>query len=117
MKRRCLYHWVGYPDATRELDIVRRRAPQAAARLAAQIVGFVQSLRTLELYKLPGVSETIEWTRALVALDTVTLDPHTIDTTLGLLLKYQDDIVRVRGSEAARLLTEVLQHERASAAP
>jgi MoxR-like ATPase len=117
VKRRCLYHWVGYPDATRELDIVRRRAPQAAARLAAQIVGFVQSLRTLELYKLPGVSETIEWTRALVALDTVTLDPHTIDTTLGLLLKYQDDIVRVRGSEAARLLAEVLQHERASAAP
>jgi MoxR-like ATPase len=107
LKRRCLYHWVGYPDATRELDIVRRRVPQAAALLAAQVVAFVQGLRQIELYKLPGVAETIEWTRALIALDSVALDPATVDATLGLLLKYQDDIARVQGSEAARLLAEI----------
>jgi MoxR-like ATPase len=117
VKRRCLYHWVGYPDAARELDIVRRRAPQASAKLASQIVSFVQSLRRMELYKLPGVSETIEWTRALVTLDSVTLDPRTIDATLGLLLKYRDDIARVRGSEAERLLAEVAQQEQPTVAP
>jgi len=116
VKRRCLYHWVGYPDAARELDIVRRRAPEAAAALAAQIVDFVQSLRALELYKLPGIAETIEWTRALVALDAVALDPETIDATLGLLLKYQEDLLRVRGAEAARLLAEVSQRQPARAA-
>jgi len=117
VKRRCLYHWVGYPDAERELDIVRRRAPGVSARLAAQVVGFVQSLRATELYKLPGVAETIEWTRALIALDTIALDPQTIDTTLGLLLKYQDDIVRVQGSEAARLLAEVTKRQQERAVP
>ncbi len=116
VKRRCLYHWVGYPDAVRELEIVRRRAPQASTNLAGQIVDFVQSLRQLELYKLPGVAETIEWTRALVALDTVALEPQTIDATLGLLLKYQDDIARVRGAEAARLLAAAQQRQRPSAA-
>ena len=107
VKRRCLYQWIGYPDAIRELQIVRCRAPEAHASLAQQIVAFVQLLRGLELYKLPGVAETIEWTRALLALDAVALDAQTIDATLGLLLKYQDDILRVQGSEAARLLERV----------
>jgi MoxR-like ATPase len=111
VKRRCIYHWVGYPDAARELDIVRRRAPQAARALAEQIVGFVQSLRQMELYKLPGVSETVEWTRALIAMDTTVLDPATVDATLGLLLKYQDDILKVQGAEAARLLAEVARQQ------
>jgi MoxR-like ATPase len=105
VKRRCLYHWVGYPDAARELEILARRAPQAPAQLARQVVGFVQGLRAMELYKLPGIAETIEWTRALIALDAGSLEPQTIDATLGLLLKYQDDIARVRGPEAARLLS------------
>jgi MoxR-like ATPase len=109
VKRRCLYQWVGYPDAARELEILRRRAPEAAAQLAGQIVAFVQGLRQLELYKLPGVAETIEWARALVALDSVVLEPQTVDATLGLLLKYQDDIARVRGAEAERLLASVRQ--------
>jgi MoxR-like ATPase len=109
VKRRCLYHWVGYPDAARELEILRRRAPQAEAQLARQIVGFVQGLRQMELYKLPGIAETIEWTRALTALDAVSLEPQTIEATLGLLLKYQDDIARVRGPEAERLLATARQ--------
>jgi MoxR-like ATPase len=109
VKRRCLYHWVGYPDAARELEILRRRAPQAPAELARQIVGFVQGLRQMELYKLPGIAETIEWTRALIALDAASLEPQTIEATLGLLLKYQDDIVRVRGPETARLAAEARQ--------
>ena len=104
VKRRCLYHWVGYPDAARELEILRRRAPEAPAQLARQIVDFVQGLRRVELYKLPGIAETIEWTRALLALDATTLEPQTIEATLGLLLKYQDDLTRVRGPEVARLL-------------
>jgi MoxR-like ATPase len=103
VKRRCLYHWIGYPDAARELEILRRRAPQAPAQLARQIVSFVQGLRQMELYKLPGIAETIEWTRALIALDATALEPQTIEATLGLLLKYQDDITRVSGPEAARL--------------
>ncbi len=104
VKRRCIYHWVAFPNAARELDIVRRKVPRAEAVLARQIVTFVQALRTLDLYKLPGLSETIEWGRALLALDRVSLDAQTIDDTLGLLLKYQDDLTRVRGAEAARLL-------------
>jgi len=107
VKRRCLYHWVDYPDAVRELDILRRKAPEAAAQLSRQVVAFVQRLRKLDLFKLPGVAETIDWTRALVALDQLALDPDTVNDTLGVLLKYQDDIGRVRGSEAARLLSEV----------
>ena len=97
VKRRCLYHWVGFPDAARELDILRRRVPGAAPELTQQVVAFVQQLRTLELYKLPGIAETLEWARALLALDAVVLDPALVQQTLGVLLKYQDDIVRVQG--------------------
>ena len=107
VKRRCLYHWVDYPDAVRELDILRRKAPGAAARLSQEIVAFVQRLRKMDLFKLPGVAETIDWTKALVALDKLALDPDTVNDTLGALLKYQDDISRVRGSDAERLLSEV----------
>jgi MoxR-like ATPase len=107
VKRRCLYHWVDYPDAVRELDILRRKAPGAAERLSQEIVAFVQRLRKMDLFKLPGVAETIDWTKALVALDKLALDPDTVNDTLGALLKYQDDISRVRGSEAERLLSEV----------
>jgi MoxR-like ATPase len=107
VKRRCLYHWVGFPDAAREAEILARRVPGAPARLSAEIVAFVQKLRGLELYKLPGIAETIEWTRALMELDALVLDPETINDTLGVLLKYQDDIARVQGSEAARLLASV----------
>ncbi len=107
VKRRCLYHWVDYPDAARELEIVRRKAPGAAARLSREIVGFVQALRGQDLFKLPGVAETIDWTRALMELDRTCLDPETINDTLGVLLKYQDDIARIRGSEAAAILARV----------
>jgi len=107
VKRHCIYHWVDYPDAARELEIIQRKVPQARQALARELVAFVQGLRTLELYKLPGLSETIEWGRALLALDCMSLDPQTVDDTLGVLLKYQDDLVRVRGSEAARLLESI----------
>ena len=109
VKRRCLYHWVGYPEAAHELEILRRRAPQVSVELARQVVDFVQALRRIELYKLPGIAETIEWTRALVALDATCLEPQTIEATLGLLLKYQDDMTRVRGPEIARLLAAARQ--------
>jgi MoxR-like ATPase len=115
VKRRCLYHWVDFPDAQRELDILRRRVPGASAELARQIVAFVQQLRGIELYKLPGIAETIEWTRALMELDTVVLDPQVIAHTLGLLLKYQDDIVRMQGGEAARLLEQMRSEARQAA--
>ncbi len=107
VKRRCLYQWVDYPDAQREAQILKQRVPGAAHALARQIVAFVQQLRQLELYKLPGIAETIDWTRALMELDAVVLDPELVQHTLGLLLKYQDDIARVQGSEAARLLALV----------
>jgi MoxR-like ATPase len=107
VKRRCLYHWVDYPNAERELEILRRKAPGAADALAREVVGFVQRLRRMDLFKLPGVAETIDWSQALVALDALALDPETINNTLGALLKYQDDIARVQGSEAARILSEV----------
>ncbi len=107
VKRRCLYHWVGFPDAARETAILARRVPGAPEKLAAEIVAFVQRLRTIELYKLPGIAETIEWTRALMALDAIVLDPETIDHTLGVLLKYQDDIAKVQGSAASRILEQV----------
>ena len=107
VKRRCLYHWVGFPDAVREQAILDKRVPGAPQKLSAEIVAFVQKLRTLELYKLPGIAETIEWTRALMELDALVLDPDTINHTLGVLLKYQDDIAKVQGSEAARLLEQV----------
>ena len=107
VKRRCLYHWVGFPDAAREMAILDKRVPGAPAALARQVVAFVQGLRRMELYKLPGIAETIEWTRALLALDSLVLDPAVVNDTLGVLLKYQDDIARVQGGEAARLLDEV----------
>ena len=117
VKRRCLYHWVGFPDAAREAAILARRVPGAPERLSAEIVAFVQRLRQLELYKLPGIAETIEWTRALMELDAVVLDPEVVNHTLGLLLKYQDDIVKVQGSEAARMLAQMQQQARPGQAP
>ena len=107
VKRRCLYHWVDFPDAARELEIVRRRVPGAALALAREVVAFVQKLRTLELYKQPGMAETIEWARALGALDAARLDPALVQQTLGVLLKYQDDIALVQGATGARLVDEV----------
>jgi MoxR-like ATPase len=107
VKRRCLYHWVDYPNATRELDILRRKAPGAGEKLSQEVVGFIQRLRKMDLFKLPGVAETIDWSQALTALDRLSLDPQTINDTLGVLLKYQDDIARVQGSEAAKILAEV----------
>jgi len=107
VKRRCLYHWVDYPTAARELEILRRKAPGAAERLSQEVVLFIQKLRGMDLFKLPGVAETIDWSKALVELDKLALDPEVINDTLGVLLKYQDDIARVRGSEAARILAEV----------
>ena len=106
VKRRCFYHWVDYPDAQRELEILRRKAPRAAAGLSKEVVAFVQRLRSMDLFKLPGVAETIDWANCLVALDRVTLDPETVNNTLGVLLKYQDDIERVAGEEAERLVGE-----------
>ena len=100
IKRRCFYHWVDYPDAARELEILRRKAPGAAERLSREVVAFVQKLRGMDLFKLPGVAETIDWSKALVVLDRLALDPQTVNDTLGTLLKYQDDIGRIRGSEA-----------------
>jgi MoxR-like ATPase len=107
VKRRCLYHWVGFPDAPRELQILARRVPGAPQALSRQIVAFVQGLRTVELYKLPGVAETIEWTRALLELDALVLDPEVVNHTLGALLKYQDDIAKVQGAEVTRLLEQM----------
>ena len=107
LKRRCLYHWVDYPDAERELAIVSNKVPGADARLAQEVVAFVQKLRSIDLFKLPGVAETLDWAGALTALDRIALDPTTIDDTLGVLLKYQDDIQKMRGSAAAALLDEV----------
>ncbi len=109
LKRRCFYHWVDYPDAGRELEILRVKAPQAPAALSRQVVAFVQRLRGADLFKLPGVAETIDWAQTLVQLDRAVLDPGAIDDTLGVLLKYQDDIVKIQGSEAARILDEVRQ--------
>lgn len=107
LKRRCLYHWVDYPDAARELEILRRKAPEAPEQLTQQIVGFIQELRKQDLFKQPGVAETIDWTRALTELDVIVLDPDTINNTLGVILKYQDDIVKMQGSEASRILQQV----------
>jgi MoxR-like ATPase len=106
VKRRCFYHWVDYPDAKRELEILRRKAPKAAAALSREVVAFVQQLRKSDLYKLPGVAETIDWANCLVALDRVALDPETVNNTLGVLLKYRDDLERVAGEEAARMVAE-----------
>jgi len=107
VKRRCLYHWVDFPDASRERQILQHRVPGAGEALAREVVEFVQRLRRLELYKLPGVAETIEWARALRELDAIVLDPEVVQQTLGVLLKYQDDIARVQGDEVARLIGEM----------
>ncbi len=107
LKRRCLYHWVDYPNAERELEIVARKVPQANSRLSAEVVKFVQKLREIELFKAPGVAETIDWAGALTELDKVALDPETVSDTIGVLLKYQDDIARIEQGEGRRLLNEV----------
>jgi len=107
IKRRCFYYWVDYPDSTRELEILAVKVPNADKDLSRQIVAFVQRLRNMDLFKLPGVAETIDWTNALVQLDKIDLDPETVNDTLGTLLKYQDDIEKIKGSEAANLLGQV----------
>lgn len=106
LKRRCLYHWVDYPDFDRELEILQARAPEASARLSREIVAFVQRLRTEDIFKKPGVAETIDWAKCLLALDVIDLSPEVISDTLGAILKYQDDIQKLQGSEAKRLLDE-----------
>ena len=107
LKRRCFYYWVDYPDAKRELEILRIKAPEAAEALSREVVAFVQKLRTADLFKLPGVAETIDWAHALTQLDVLALTPEAINNTLGVLLKYQDDIAKVQGSEATRILEQV----------
>jgi MoxR-like ATPase len=107
LKRRCLYHWVDYPQAEQELEIIRRKVPGCNAALSQQIVAYVQKLRTLDLFKNPGVAETIDWATALTELDRLALDPETISDTIGTLLKYQDDIARIQGSEGARVLDDM----------
>ncbi len=112
LKRRCLYHWVGYPDAARELAILKARAPQAPAKLAKQVVSFVQAIRKEELFKAPGVAETLDWASALVELDAVALDPAIVSDTLGALLKYQDDIQAMQGSKVKELLDQAKSEAR-----
>jgi MoxR-like ATPase len=107
LKRRCLYHWVDFPSVERELDIVRRKAPGASERMYVQVVEFVQRMRTLDLFKAPGVAETIDWTNALLALNAIRLDPETVQDTLGVLLKYQDDIAKLRAGDTAKILDEL----------
>jgi MoxR-like ATPase len=114
LKRRCLYHWVGYPTAERELAIVRAKVPDVAKRLSQEVVHFVQALRREDLFKSPGVAETLDWATALSELDAVALDPATVSDTLGVLLKYQDDIARIEGSKAKELLDQVRAELRAA---
>jgi MoxR-like ATPase len=114
LKRRCLYHWVGYPNAERELKILRAKVPGIAKKLSEQVVAFVQALRKEDLFKSPGVAETLDWAGALTELDVVALDPATVSDTLGVLLKYQDDITRLDGSKVKALLDEVKSELRAA---
>ncbi|GIL00232.1 MAG: ATPase [Alphaproteobacteria bacterium] len=107
LKRRCLYHWVGYPDAERELTILRTKVPQAGEQLSREIVAYVQKLRHIDLFKNPGVAETIDWASALTELDKLALDPRTVSDTIGVLLKYQDDIARIEASQGKKILDEV----------
>ena len=116
IKRRCYYHWVDYPDAERELRILRVRAPGTPEALSREVVAFVQSLRAADLFKAPGVAETIDWAQALTQLDVLALSPEAVNDTLGALLKYQDDIARIRGSEAARLIDQIKRELAASPA-
>jgi MoxR-like ATPase len=104
LKRRCLYHWVDYPGFAREMEIIRARAPEASLALSREVVAFVQRLRGEDLFKKPGVAETIDWAKCLLALDVIALSPEVISDTLGAILKYQDDIQKIQGSEARRLL-------------
>ncbi|WP_096869788.1 AAA family ATPase [Phaeobacter piscinae] len=106
LKRRCLYHWVDYPDFDREMEILTARAPGLAPRLSQEVVAFVQALRTEDLFKHPGIAETIDWANCLLALDVIDLSPEVIADTLGAILKYQDDISRLQGSEAKRILDQ-----------
>ena len=106
LKRRCLYHWVDFPSFEREMDILTARVPEAASALSSEIVAFVQELRTEDMFKSPGVAETIDWARCLIALDTVALSPEVISDTMGAMLKYQDDIAKIQGSEATRILND-----------
>lgn len=117
LKRRCFYHWIDYPDAARELEILEIRVPGANRRLTRQVVGFVQRLRRGDLYKAPGIAESIDWTRSLMALDRTALDEATVSESLGVLLKYEDDIARVRGDEVRRTLAEVNAELAAAPAP
>ena len=114
LKRRCLYHWIGYPNAERELKILRAKAPGIAKKLSEQVVAFVQALRKEDLFKSPGVAETLDWASALTELDVVALDPATVSDTLGVLLKYQDDITRLDGAKVKALLDEVKSELRAA---
>ena len=114
LKRRCLYHWVGYPTAERELEIVRTKMPGIGNKLSVQLVGFVQALRKQDLFKSPGVAETLDWAGALAELDAVALDPATVSDTLGVLLKYQDDIARLEGGKVKELLDQVQAELRAA---
>lgn len=107
IKRRCFYYWVDYPDATRESEILKRKVPNAPAQLSNEVVAFVQALREMDLFKLPGVAETLDWAQALTQLDVISLDPDTVNDTLGVLLKYQDDIGRLHGSEAAKIINQI----------
>ncbi len=107
LKRRCFYYWVDYPDADREMEILKLKAPQVDVKLSRQVVQFVQRLREMDLFKLPGIAETIDWASALNQLDVIELTPEAIDDTLGVLLKYQDDIAQIRGSEAALILDQI----------
>jgi MoxR-like ATPase len=114
LKRRCLYHWVDYPDAPRELAILKGRVPDAPQRLSREVVAFVQAIRKEELFKVPGVAETLDWASALVELDAVALDPALVSDTLGVLLKYQDDIQKMQGSRAKAVLDSVRSELRAA---
>ena len=114
LKRRCFYYWVDYPDAARELQILKLKAPRAGEKLSREVVEFVQKLRKMDLFKLPGIAESIDWAEALMQLDVLELTPEAINDTLGVLLKYQDDIARIQGSEAAKLL-EMVKSEIAAA--
>ena len=107
LKRRCLYYWIDYPSFEKELEIVQTQLPDAPAQLARQITGFIQALREMDLYKLPGVAETLDWTTALVALDQTALDPVIVDETLGAVLKYQDDVEKVKGEQARVILERI----------
>ena len=114
MRRRCFYHWVDYPSLERELAILRLRVPEAPETLRREVVRFIQSIRQMDLYKNPGIAETINWAQALTSLSYVALDATAVDSTLGTLLKYQDDIQKIEGSEAARLLGEIKAEARAA---